>query len=391
MLVWISFFISLLVIVILAKRSLWLALISGSVLLGLLNLPLAKLFATIIRTISQPEILLLATAVGLIPLIGGSLKNTGLMDNLVKNLKMNKKLYLMLAPALMGLLPIPGGALLSAPMMHNAGSEIKPLDFAVINVWFRHIFILIYPLGALLPCTKMADLEVFTVIPVLIPGFVIFTFLGYFFFLRGINGSTNIGTRIDWYQLSIPLLIIISAPVTYLFLQRNNIIDELALMTGVAFSMILTVILGKMQFAEFKTVFFRMRPWNYFMIIIGIFMFLHIFQSTTISRLIAEIGFSRYFLIIVLGAFLSLVTGRVQLPVSILVPIYLAAYGPFTVLPFVLMYFAIYLGYMISPIHPCVTVSLEYFGTNYKDFARKLLPPTLIGFVISLIAAITLL
>jgi integral membrane protein (TIGR00529 family) len=377
--------------VILAKRSLWLALISGSVLLGLLNLPLAKLFASIIQTISQPEILLLATAVGLIPLIGGSLKNTGLMDNLVKNLKMNKKLYLMLAPALMGLLPIPGGALLSAPMMHNAGREIKPVDFAVINVWFRHIFILIYPLGALLPCTKMADLEVFTVIPMLIPGFVIFTFLGYFFFLRGINGSTNIGTRIDWYQLSIPLLIIISAPVTYLFLQRNKIIDELALLIGVAFSLLLTFILGKMHFIDFKKVFFRMRPWNYFMIIIGIFMFLHIFQSTTISKLIADIGFSRNFLIIVLGAFLSLVTGRVQLPVSILVPIYLAAYGPFTVLPFVLMYFAIYLGYMISPIHPCVTVSLEYFGTNYKDFAWKLLPPTLIGFVISLIAAITLL
>ena len=135
-----------------------------------------------------------------------------------------------------------------------------------------------------------------------------------------------------------------------------------------------------------------MKPWKYFLIIIGVFLFLHVFEVSTISGLIAELVFSKTFLIIIVGALLSIVTGRVQLPISILIPIFLATYGAeqLTAMTFALMYVAIYIGYMISPVHPCVSVSIEFFDTNYKDFAGKLILPSLIGFAFTYIASLLL-
>jgi len=136
-----------------------------------------------------------------------------------------------------------------------------------------------------------------------------------------------------------------------------------------------------------------MKPWKYFLIIIAVFLFLHIFQATSVSEELSKIVFSKSFLIIFIGAFLSLVTGRVQVPVSILIPIFVGTYGAaeLTPLTFAIMYVAVYLGYMISPVHPCVSVSLEFFGAKYKDFTGKLLLPSLIGFGCVFWAAVVLL
>jgi len=51
---------------------------------------------------------------------------------------------------------------------------------------------------------------------------------------------------------------------------------------------------------------------------------------------------------------------------------------------FALMYFSIFMGYVISPVHPCVSVSLEFFGAQLKDFFKLLIIPVLISLVIAL-------
>ena len=151
MLIWLSFIFSLILLLYIARRSLWLALITSAVVLAIFNLNIAQMIDVIQRTIFDVPILLLAVAVGLIPLIGGGLQRSGLLNDLVNNLQVKRQVFLGFSPALMGLLPIPGGALLSAPMLIRAGYDISGESYAAINVWFRHILILIYPLGALLP------------------------------------------------------------------------------------------------------------------------------------------------------------------------------------------------------------------------------------------------
>ncbi|MCK4695437.1 MAG: DUF401 family protein, partial [Candidatus Cloacimonetes bacterium] len=104
------------------------------------------------------------------------------------------------------------------------------------------------------------------------------------------------------------------------------------------------------------------------------------------------IVFSKNFLIIAIAFFLGFVTGRVQVPVSILLPIFLTKYGSLqlTTLTFAIMYVAVYIGYMVSPVHPCVSVSVEYFQTKYLNFAGKFILPCFIGLGLTYLAALIL-
>jgi len=83
-------------------------------------------------------------------------------------------------------------------------------------------------------------------------------------------------------------------------------------------------------------------------------------------------------------------TGRAQLPLTILIPIYLTQYGltVFPIFDFVLIYSATFLGYIITPLHPCVSYSYQYFKTNYKDAFKYLALPTFISFVVMLLLSL---
>ena len=388
--IWLSFIVSIILIMFIARKSLWLALFAGALFLGAINLPYRDLYVITHLTFIDQKIVLLATAVGIIPLIGSGLQMSGLMKDLTNNLQMKRRVYLGFSPALMGLLPIPGGALLSAPMLNRSGTDIEPETYTVINIWFRHILILIYPLGALLPCSKMGNFNVYQAMMYIFPIFIVLFILGYFFFLHPIKGNMPRPHKFNFIKLLIPLFIIISAPIIHTILNFTSLMDETALVIAVSITFILTFLFGKMRFRELLPLVKKAKSWNYFLIIIGIFLFLRIFQATAIVGKISQLSFSLIFFSIVISGILSFVTGRVQLAMSILIPIFLTKFGTdqFTIIAFVIMYISVYLGYMISPVHSCVNVTVEYFKTSYWQFVKKAIIPTIIGFIMLFILSL---
>jgi hypothetical protein len=132
-----------------------------------------------------------------------------------------------------------------------------------------------------------------------------------------------------------------------------------------------------------------MKPWNFTLIILGMFVFLHIFRASSAATLIASIPLEPATLCVVAGFVLGVATGRVLLPASIMLPVYLT-FGSITPVVFALIYTSIFFGYMISPVHPCVGVSLEYFSVPMKNFLRLLLVPTVMIFTVVLLLSIFL-
>jgi integral membrane protein (TIGR00529 family) len=390
--IWIGFLFSLTLLILIARKSFWLGMLIGALVLGLFNLSIREIAYVFWGTVSDPSIILLAISVGIIPLIGGIMEESHLIEWLVQNLRIGKKGSLMLSPAIFGMLPMPGGALLSAPMVERTGEGVKSDMKAVINVWFRHLLIFVYPLGALLPTTKMANLNLYREIPYLIPFFFVIFILGYLFMIRGVRGEINYKDKFELKGLLIPLGIIMGAPIIHFSLMRIFKIGEIALLIGVSISFILAFIASRLKMREFPKVIKKMRPWNYTLIIFGMFLFLNIFKSSDMSDVIAKIAFTPAFLIVGIGAFLGFVTGRVQLPVSILLPIFYSKYGEATMTPttFAIMFFSILMGYMISPIHPCVLVSIEYFKTNIKDYMKTMASSVIISLVIAAIVSMVL-
>ncbi len=317
------------------------------------------------------------------------MKQSGQMDDLVNNLRIGRKGLMALSPAIMGLLPMPGGALLSAPILEKGGVGV-PNDLKVaINDWFRHLFVMIYPLSsALIASAKISDLSVYTAMLYLMPTFFFALFLGYIFFVRRVKGSIDYSSPFSLKKLVVPFVVILVAPVLDFLLKKILIlpVKEIATLIGVITAFMLACLISKVKL-NLWDITRKMKAWNFTLIILGMFLFLHIFQSSNIADLIARIPLPTITLCVVAGFILGIATGRVLLPASIILPVYLASTA-ITPSVFALIYTSIFFGYVISPVHPCVCVSLEYFNVSMKKFFKLMILPTSIIIVIALVTSI---
>ncbi|MBN2103209.1 DUF401 family protein [bacterium] len=384
--IWFGFFFSLGLLLLIARKNLWLGLMTASYVLGAFSLSISDMLDQTTLTITDPSILLLALAVGIIPVIGGVMEHSGMIDDLVHHIRMKSSYFMAFTAAFIGMLPMPGGALLSAPPVDKSGQHVPKETKTAINVWFRHVFLLIYPLGMLLATTAMADVNLYAVILYLLPGFILMSVLGYFVLLKNIQSKNEYHLPVNRKKIVIPVAVILIAPLIHFLLMIffKKAIPEVPLMIGVTVSLILVIGFSHMNLNQFKSVVIQMKPWNFVFIILGMFLFLHIFQASATSRVIAEADFPKGVLLVSIGALLGFATGRVQVPVAILLPIYSAQFSVQSMKPatFAVMFFAVYQGYIVSPVHPCVSVSLEYFHTDLKAFYKRLAFPALICFTV---------
>jgi integral membrane protein (TIGR00529 family) len=391
MLTWLGLFVSLGSILLVARRNLPLALLCGAMILGFFTLPYYEILRIVASTLTDASVLLLALAMGLIPMIGGSMKDSGQMDDLVNNLRIGKRGLMAFSPAIMGLLPMPGGALLSAPILEKGGIGVANDLKVAINDWFRHLFVMIYPLSsALIASAKIADISVYSAMVYLLPTFFFALLLGYLFLIRKIRGEIKYEKPFSLKGLLVPLGIVLVAPVLDFTIKiyAGLPVDEMATVIGVATAFVFSLIMSKARM-DLWSIAQRMKPWNFAFIIIGMFVFLNIFEASNAAVLIGSIPLPPVTLCVVAGFVLGLATGRVLLPASIILPVYLT-FGPVTPVVFALIYTNIFFGYMISPVHPCVGVSLEYFNAPMRNFLRLLVYPTMIIFVMVLLISIFL-
>jgi len=391
MLVWIGFAVSVVLLLVVSRRSLALGMTVAAVVLAFFTLPMHTFGQAMLDTISDPSVLLLALVVGLIPLIGGTMEASGQMQRLVSNLRIGVRPFLVLAPALIGMLPMPGGTLFSAPLIER-GAGHAPTDVkAAANIWFRHTLLPVYPLGAaLIASAKIAGFEVYDVIPAMMPVFALNLLLGYVFLLRRVDGKLSRSGLFSPAGLLIPLLVILIAPAIDLVLR--HVVDlpypEIGTAAGVLTSLVLAIVVCRPTLKSVRDVSVRMKPWKYAAIILAMFAFLEVFQASGLPERIAAMTLPPLVLCVVIAFALGLITGRIQAPMAIVVPIYLSMYGGMSTASFAVTFYAVFLGFILTPIHPCVSVSLEYFKTSLSSFWWRLAGPAGIGWSAALVAGL---
>ena len=393
--IWTGFVLSIIYLMVISRKAMWVGLSVGALVLGLTCMDIVDIPGVVLDTITDPSILFLALAVALIPILGGALEEGGLMDDLVKNLRIGKKAFLIVSPGLLALLPIPGGALLSAPLVNKSGAGVSPRRKAAINVWYRHAFVMVYPLGAILTCTKMADINLYVGMLYVLPGSLLLLLLGYIFLVRKVEGRTEYKGSIDPKELFVSLGVFIIAPMLHFSLSSitsflfDNEYTEFNMVLAVAVGLLVCFYAGGLRPRHLRPIAKKMKPWNFGLIIIGLFLFLNIFQASDAPGVIASVEIPRVVFLVVIGAVLGFVTGRTTAPLAIMLPIYLVRYGGEGLEPitFSIMFLSIFMGYVISPVHPCVSVSLEYFKASYKDLFKVMVVPTLLTIILLFIVA----
>ncbi len=396
MLTWISLVVSLLLLLLISQKNLALGMFTAAIVMGLTTMSWSSFLDQLAATFSDPSALSLAGLVGIIAMVGGILEESGEMENLVSNMRIGKRPFLASSPALLGMLPMPGGALLSAPMVESSGGKLSGSTKAVINVWFRHILFLIYPLGpALIASAKIAGLSVYATIPYLAPLFLISVLLGYFFLLRETETGMEYSDKFSLRGLLVPLTVILLAPLVDVMLKAffNFSVPEYTTLIGVTLSFVAALVVSGYGLSELGQVTKKMEPWGFALIVLGMFTFLNVFQNSGAPEAIGDLSFPLPVLVVGVSFLLGLVTGRIQAPASIIFPIFFARQGVevVPVMAFAVAYFSIFVGYAISPIHPCVSVSVEFFETSMGDYVRKIAPPAVISLLVAGLLAIFLL
>ncbi len=383
---WLSFLLIIDLIIIFSKKELGIVLFIGALLFGLLTQ--VDIPNSIITVFIDPSIILLALCVTLIPILGGIMEESGLMLELVQKMNVSKKTALMVSPGLFGLLPVAGGALMSAPIVDQIDPNLNANRKVGINVWYRHALILIYPLSStLLVASVLSGISLYIIIVAMIIPFIVMIIIGYFTLLRQVEKTEEINTR-DLKRVFINLIPIVIAPIIDFFGRTflNLSIPEIFLLIGLCLSIWVALKFAEMPFSTIKSIAKKMKIWRFPLLIFAMFLFLEIFIKSGVPEDIGALKLP-FILLICIGFFLGFALGRVLLPISILIPIYLIQ-NILTIMPlldFVFLYFATFLGYLMTPLHPCVAYSIQYFKTDYKKAFKDMAIPTFICFGLLLI------
>ena len=198
-------------ILVLRKVHISIALVLGSALLAVLVLPVDRLSSVIIEVVTARVTLELVATLSTITFLNYAYQQTGRAQHLAESLGklIPPRGMLVAVPALFGVLPVSGGALFSAPFIDAEGGKLgyDTPRRAFLNLWFRHVPHLIYPLETALVVTAyQTGIQLSTLILYQLPVFITGMIVGVFVALRGTNRAEPYVMQVEWRYIRAFLL-----------------------------------------------------------------------------------------------------------------------------------------------------------------------------------------
>jgi integral membrane protein (TIGR00529 family) len=373
-------------IVVAMSRKLDLALVLGSasIILGLLfGMPPVDLGKSILwGAIDLKTVHLLALVLGIMT-FSEALKETGHLKKFIDSLQHlvpSYQLNMAIVPALVGLLPMPGGAVFSAPLLNELAVKagVKSERRTFINHWFRHIWEYILPLypGVLAAAAlweisvrqlvlHQAPLTLFAVIA----GCIV-AYLGQRFTRAQSQPVT--GDRVKELFIGLwPFLLLITG---VLFIP----VDILYVVYGM---LVLLLVVDWVNFQRIWKIVKAGFRWRILLMVMTVMIFKQVMDDSGAAQQVAGTLISFHLplaLVFFTLAFLvGLATGITVAYVGISFPILIPLLANVPGDPMGLMMLAYcggFLGTLISPLHLCLVLTNEYFGSNLVKTFRYFLP-----------------
>ncbi|MFA5793776.1 MAG: DUF401 family protein [Candidatus Brocadiia bacterium] len=367
-------------------------LITGLVLGLGFNLELAKIGQAALGTVISPETISLAGIVGIILVLSELLQASGQLNALsrliIETFGMRRYTYTIL-PALIGLLPMPGGALFSAPLLDNVAEEFVPAHKkTLINYWFRHIWEYFWPLyPGLVLAAGLYKIELYTLALFQSPMTLVSIITGIIFIFPHIktppstnNQKLHIKELFRIIYLILPIIIIIT-----LFLFRLPML--ICLLIGLSWVIVNILIFKQLSLsAILKITFLKKHIYQMMIIVLSILAFTGILQVSTLTNDLAQffhqgdgsIPMSVVLLSIVFMPFIvGMLTGMTMAFVGVTFPILFSSILPpgAPMMPYMMLaYVSGFSGVMLSPLHLCLILTNQYYGSTLSKVYRYLIP-----------------
>ena len=365
------------------RQPIGIAILTGGLFIWLCTDPtLGELTGAVTQMLSLPRNYDLVFALYLVICLEIELRKSGCLAGMVEALSRmfsSRRFTLAVMPAFLGLLPSIGGARFSAPIVEEAtkGFGAKAQDKAAINFWFRHIFEFSSPLvpGMILACgiagVKIGDLIVH------LGWLTIAAFLlGWIVMVRGLKETSAIKKEITVEEAkrhNLDFILALTPVIANVVLMVAFGLQASVSMVIVVVAMI-PILMAFNRYVSVKEIFIGALDYKMFANVICILLFIALLDKTgVLAQLVAAFEASPLPIPVIIGILsfiIGLLTGISQGHVAIMMPIVAGLSMGDLDLVGVAMVFGV-AGQMITPTHLCLTITVDYFKS---DFFKTLKP-----------------
>ena len=374
------------------------AIFIGAIVLALLSLSnFSDIFFLLFRTSLDMQtwrlVIIISSAIGL----SVAMDLRGLLKRLAETLEnIGAKAALYTAPALIGLVPMPAGAVVSASMVKNIAKKLGLAleEAAFLNYWFRHIIEYSWPIyqGIILTgvifSISIVDV-VKTLSPMTAANALIGLVMGYLIFKKRsstekIVARTNYSLALlikEFVASSWPIFLIIAL---ILFLKVD---------ASIAFPASLALLIITSNFSVndvVKVLKEALNPKIVFLPIATMF-YKAVVEYTNLAHqifnMLSENSIPEYLVLTTLPFIVGFATGIsfafVGITFPLLVPI--VGYGSIDGGALVLAYVSGMAGVLLTPMHLCLVLSVDYFKAKFLRTYSFIVPAVLASILMALI------
>ncbi len=391
----------ILVILLILKLPLWLVFLLTAFLTSILVGGINFLMSIVFNVSIDPMTIDLVVIMYLIAVFVSLYRETGFIDKLGKELTLLfKKPFVVVSfvPAILGLLPVPGGALMSVPVVDKVGDfmGLSKSRKLFLNVWFRHVIFIVYPLSTVLVLTSsLTNIDIWVLIVKQAPIALSMIIIGYVIGLR--SGGyrkhlSNLEEDADkklLLKIFSPIILSITIAITtshFLDYKFQLPINRLSMVLGISIGIIMLILFSRINYKRFIKVLTMKRTIELALIGYGAMMLRGVFTSIDLSCIIGYIppSIPIQLIAILLAIVFSLVSGVATGGIALSIPIIqrLTSISPSLAS---LIYISAFIGYLGSPLHLCYIYSAEYLGLSITKGYKYMIPACIITLVIATI------
>ena len=322
----------------------------------------------------------------LIMILEQVLRQKGYLERMLNSLTRlikDRRIVMSIIPAFIGLMPSAGGALFSAPLVEQAvGKSVPAVQKTFINFYYRHIWEFFLPLytGVLLVST-ITGIPLTHVLLGLMPYGILVILLGLPFLFR-IKVDEELAIVPQSYaeemsQSSVKDVFFSTLPVLALV---GLVFAKVPITLAITIIIAVLILRHKIDLKELYKLTRKAIVVKTLIMIWGIMLFKQVMETVgsfdELPALLGSLPVPEFLIFALIAFLLAFLTGQTGSYIGIAFPIVMAASKGQVSLPLaVLVFMAGSAGTMLSPMHLCLSLTVDYFKTDLNKVLRMLIIP----------------
>jgi uncharacterized protein len=342
----------------------------------------------VVEAFFSSENLKLVLALELVLLFSAVLKEYGALQRAISALNgliRDTRFTVAMIPAIIGLLPVVGGAMLSAPLVAEASDELKlpPERRTFLNFWFRHVWEYSLPtFPAVFLTAGITGVPIPELAAAGIPLTLAAIAAGVIFGFRGVRLSPRSKVEASLRQTMKQMADFIWSLLPFLLVITLTIGLDIHLVYPLACVTAAVILLHRMPLSSLLQLMRKHFSIDLALLIWGIMLFKEILLATQamthIAAELADMGIPALALVVFLPAVIAFITGYTTAFVGLSFPVLLPFIQPGGLTPYYVM-LALASGicaHLLSPMHACLVMTIQYYEAGMGKTYRLLFLPT---------------